>query len=213
MSMKLYHRTSFWGKDLHGYKARGHKLPIIQVQAIVGEESGTSFGCCRHHGKRCCVIDESHFIASSRGEWDLYHVKTVLGEESKYGDYFHDFALMPRSKATTENLGKGWTMLGSIRPCAARMDLVPLLRPFLTNNSNFDHTYATHHAHIALVMEMVTVDDSRHERRQQRKQKQHSHSVVDERWQTPEPGTPFYSRENTAQQQKNGKHKATAMLK
>lgn len=205
MALKLYHRTHFWGKDLHGYKARGHKLPIIQVQAIMGEERGSSSGCCRHHGRRVVQLDESHILANSRDDWKLYHVKTILGEESEHGDYFHDFALIPKSKATKKNIGTGWTLLGEIRPCIARMELAVLLRPFLANN-NFEHTYATHHAHINLAMKMVTVDDGRHERRP-RAERQHqnnhkSNLSVDERWQQPTPGMPFYSR-NGAQQREN----------
>jgi hypothetical protein len=203
MMLKLYHRTSFWGKDLHGYKVRGHKLPIIQVQAIVNDEDTDSFGCCRHHGRRCVEIDESHFIANDRDDWSLYHVKTLLGEDSEHGDYYHNFALIPKSKASTQNIGKGWTLLGIIQPCAARMDLAPFLRPFLMRNGNFEHTYAIHHAHIALAMNMVTVDERRHERRPElRKGKQQHNFRVNVCWEKPEEGMPLYARDNA--QQENG---------
>ena len=202
--MKLYHRTSYWGKDLHGYKARGHKLPIIQAQAVVNDEDTDSFGCCRHHGRRCVEIDESHFIANNRDDWNLYHVKTILGEGGEHGDYYHDFALIPENEATKENIGKGWFFLGTIRPCAARMDLAPFLRPFLMKNDNFEHTYANHHAHIALAMKMVTVDERRHERRPEHRKGKQNHNPRDNAlWEKPVAGMPLHSR--NANQQENGK--------
>jgi hypothetical protein len=232
MTMKLFHRTSYWGKDLHAYKARGYKLPIIQVQAILDDDTecdAFSFGCCRHHGRRCVQLDESHFLANDRDDWNLYHCKTVLGEESQYGDMFHDFALIPVTKATKKNIGKGWTLLGSVRACAARMDLAPLLRPFLVdNNKNDGHSYATHHVHVALAMTVVTIDDSRHQRPAvQQQTQQHRNNgnegkvqqVRGERWQQPKPGMPFYSRNgvNTSiRAQKNsnatGASKKTGLL-
>lgn len=210
--MKLYHRTSFWGKDLHGYKARGHKLPIIQVQAIISDEGDDSkYGCCRHHGRRVVMIDESHFIANERdSDWNLYHVKTVLGEETPGGDFFHDFALIPMTRCNKKNIGQGWTLLGSVRPCAARMDLAPLLRPFLVKNNNTKYVYAKHHAHVALAMNKVTIQEPRPRTKQQedqqkeRKQQQEvkngeEQTDNDARWQQPRPGMPFYSRNNTLQ--------------
>lgn len=179
----------------------------------MGEESGSCYGCCPHHGRRCVLIDESHFLSQSREDWNLYHVRTVLGEEGETGDMFHDFALIPEPKAAEKNVvGKGWTLLGSIRPCAARMDLAPLLRPFLTNNNNREHkyTYAKHHAHINLAMTKVTVDDTRHERpcsrkNKNRKQKQEENNAIpvegDGRWQRPTQGMPLFSRGNATNQQ------------
>lgn len=174
----------------------------------MGEECSCSFGCCPHHGKRCVLIDESHFIATSREDWNLYHVHTVLGEEGLYGDYFHDFALIPESKATTKNIGNGWTLLGTIRPCVARLDLAPLVGPFLKNNSNFEYKYANHHAHINLAMETVTIDDGRYDfPKRNGKQQEHTCSVPvgnARRWEKPsKKGMPFYSRGNDTNKQQH----------
>lgn len=207
--MKLYHRTSFWGKDLHGYKARGHKFPIIQVQAVIGDENGVpSQGCCPHHGKRLVVIDESHFVANEPNQhWNLYHVKTILGETSEGGDYYHDFCLMPQDKCLNKkNLGKGWVLLGTVRSSAARIDLAPMLRPFLINNQNFEYTYAKHHAHIALVMQKVTIQErtpasngTKQTNAVHKKQKQQLQTLAtNDRWQNAQPGMPFYQQDKNA---------------
>jgi hypothetical protein len=163
-TMKLYHRTSYWGDYVQGHQSKLFKFPVIHVQALLSEEYGT-YGCCHHRGRRCIELDETHFISNHRDDWNLYHVRTVLGEGGIHGEYYHDFALLPKSQATAKNVGKGWSLLGSVRACTARIDLAPLLRPFLVTNDYFQY-YAKHHAHIAVAMERIDIDVTRHERRE-----------------------------------------------
>jgi hypothetical protein len=162
--MKLYHRTSYWGDCIRGNRSIAFKFPVIQVQALLSEDCGT-YGCCRHRGRRCIELDETHFISNDRGEWIFYHVRSVLGEGGRHGEYYHDFALLPKSQAMAKTVGKGWSLLGSVRACTARIDLAPLLRPFLVTNDHFQY-YAKQHAHIAIAMEKIDIDETRHERRE-----------------------------------------------
>ena len=162
--MKLYHRTSYWGNDIRGHRSKTFKFPSLQVQALLSEENST-FGCCRHRGVRCVELDETHFISNHRDDWNLYHVRTVLGETGRHGEIYHEFALLPLSTATTKTVGKGWSLLGSVRACTARIDLAPLLRPFLVTNDYFQY-YAKPHAHITIAMEGITIDETQHERRE-----------------------------------------------
>lgn len=162
--MKLYHRTSYWGDRLQGKKTKGHRLPVLHLQALLSEEDfGNHYGCCRHRGVRCVELDETHFLSNHKDDWKLYHVRTVLGEGGTHGEYFHDFALLPSSEAISKTVGKGWSFLGCCRACTARMDLAPLLRPFLVTNNYFQY-YAKQHVHIAMAVKSITIDESRHER-------------------------------------------------
>lgn len=156
--MKLYHRTNFWGWDI---KARWHnkerevRHPVIWVQAVDQTCYNHGLGCCRRLGDRVVEIKETHFLESYRGEWYLYQVSARRGNHPN--NFFHKFVLVPRFFETysfehcTSDLG--WTYVGSVRSCMARMDLGPLLHPYLKYNGISEMNYS--HVHIGIFMNSI----------------------------------------------------------
>lgn len=146
-SVKLYHRTTYWGREIQGRhteRTRGIDERVINTQ-IVLENHNEFFGCCFSHGPRVAELKETHFLTHYDGPWDLYLVERKISKGA--GVSFMTFCLMPDFVVPRLY----WKHEGTLRPQTIRMQLAKHCVPILFANNAYG--YPHNHVHVMVVMD------------------------------------------------------------
>lgn len=147
-SVTLYHRTSFWGREIqgrHSEKFRGIAERVIPVQVVLDNHNDFQ-GCCHSHGPRVAELKETHFLKQYPGKWNLFLIERKIGKGSG-GVYFLNFVMMPETFAPR----LFWRFEGTLSPQTLRMELAKHFVPVLSANKAYG--YPHNHIHISVVMD------------------------------------------------------------
>lgn len=160
--MKIVVRSKYWGSHIQGHTFKPKRAPYTPYNVLLAQVDFDSrrrhrsqLGCCPHHGgRRVLELTESQFLDAHNGEWDLYHTKYRMDNK---GNPTHDFYLLPSNQTSIDVEAAmkkdGWQLWGSCQACILRMDLEPLLKPFLQEKKRLGRIAS--HCHIFVVMDVA----------------------------------------------------------